>query len=361
MEGQLSEANTFPSQSFSQSFLRRLPTDNRFLQCTLHKAQSTGAIDAQTLTFNLAKFNTPNVYMIQDAQLELRILIVKADGSLPERTKLVAPRNNVLHTMFQACRLYLNDKLVSLNSTDYHYKSYISTCISYCLGAKVTHLQAPGWYTDSADNFNEAKVNNAGFMERNRLFRIDNNEQEPYASDGAVFRGRIFHELVSCESGLPPSTSVQIDLDKAPAKFVLQADTADTEQYEIRVLHALLFVPIAALSFSVFSELSNYMARTSSDGAEKAVAVINFRRLEIRGVNIPPGNMTYQTKALLSDRENPSKMIICFVESTAKAGSYHHNPYEFRMSWKVKKKMQRLLQQQQQEMAKKHLRKGLSI
>ncbi len=93
-------------------------------------------------------------------------------------------------------------------------------------------------------------------------------------------------------------------------------------------------MPVAQLSSSVFSELSTYMARLV-DGTFRNNVSIHYRRLEIRPVSIPNGNRDYYTKSLLSDSDNPCKIVICFVESTAKAGSYINNPFEFRRSWEV--------------------------
>lgn len=140
MEAQLNEANTFPSQSYTQSFFSRLPTDNRFLQCAHIKIPPSASLDSNTLTFVLEKLEAANVYMIQDACLEVRFKITTAAGALPATAVNVAPRNNVLHTLWETCRISINDVLLTTNARDYHYKSYITTAISYSLGAKSSHL-----------------------------------------------------------------------------------------------------------------------------------------------------------------------------------------------------------------------------
>lgn len=332
MEAQLSEANTFPSQSYTQSFFTRLPTDNRFLQSASIRVPPSASIDSNTLTFVLEKLEAANVYVIQETYLKIRFKITTASGALPDTAKKVAPRNNVLHTLWESCRIFINDVLLTTNARDYNYKSYISTAISYSLGAKSTHLQSSGWYSDSAGMFNDVTANNAGFEERHKLFRIDNDTSKGYQPDGAEFYGRIFHDLIACETGLPPNTKVKIELDRAPDSFVLQSD--DTEKYKVKLLDAHLYVPVAQLTVSVFHELSNYMAKTG-DGTFRNDVAIHYRRLEIRALSIPNGNRDYYTKSLLSDSDNPCKLIICFVEAKAKAGSYANNPFEFRRSWEV--------------------------
>ena len=339
MEAQLSEANTFPSQSYAQSFFSRFPTDNRFLQNSLYKFPPVSTIDntTKTVRFMCERLEAANVYMIQEANIEVRLKIVKADGTLPPATAKVAPRNNILHTMWESCRLFINDQLVTLNASDYHYKSYICSALSYPLGAKGTHMQSQGWYSDFAGEFNEVDPEkNVGFGERSRIFRIENKIENAFRPDGAEFYGRIFHELISCETGLPPKTKIKIELDRAPDSFALQCDSTDAEKYRLLLDYTALYIPVAQLSFSVFNELSNLIAKVT-DGAYTNNVAIHYRRLHIQPCSIPAGNQSYYTKGLLSNSDSPCKIIVCFVESAAKAGSYHSNPFDFRRSWKIKK------------------------
>jgi len=334
MEAQLTEVNTFPSQSYQQSFFSFLPSDQRFLQNSYIKITPTGHIDLRTLSFILEKIEAANVYMIQDAILSVRIKILTSTGKLPEITKNVAPRNNVLHTLWESCRLYINDVLLTNNGSDYNYKSYIANAISYPLGSKTTHMQTQGWYSDSAGSFDDCTTSNTGFIQRNLLFRDENDATKKYSDEGAHFVGRIFHDLISCESGLPPNTKIKIELDRALHSFVLQTEEADTEKYKVTILDAAVLLPVAQLSLSAYNELSNFMAKTN-DGTFRNEVAIHYRRLEIRPVTIPNGNKDYYTKSLFSQSDNPCKITVCFVASQAKTGSYHKNPYDFRRSWSV--------------------------
>jgi hypothetical protein len=72
-----------------------------------------------------------NLYMVQDTFMELNILITKADGSLPDKTKSVGIVNNILHSMFESVRLFINDSLISVSPKHYPYKSLISTLLTY--------------------------------------------------------------------------------------------------------------------------------------------------------------------------------------------------------------------------------------
>lgn len=126
MEVQLAETLTYPSQSYAKSFFATLPTDARFTQTSYHKFMPTTSIDGPQLEFNLEKFEGPNVYLIQDSLLEVRIKIFDiSTKAVPVKTIDVAPRNNILHTLFDKVSLYINDVLVTVDPSNYAYKAYI--------------------------------------------------------------------------------------------------------------------------------------------------------------------------------------------------------------------------------------------
>lgn len=97
MEAQLSEALTFPVESYSSSFFSRLPADERFLQTTFQKFMPNGSIDAQTIDFSLERYDAGNVYLIQNACVKVQFAILKANNEVPDSGKLVGCCNNVLH------------------------------------------------------------------------------------------------------------------------------------------------------------------------------------------------------------------------------------------------------------------------
>lgn len=85
---------------YAQSFFAKLPTDQRFLQTTLHQFNPSSTLDGNTIEFNLEKFTAGNIIMIQDTFLFVTCKIVKSDGSLPDKTKKVGCTNNLLHSLF---------------------------------------------------------------------------------------------------------------------------------------------------------------------------------------------------------------------------------------------------------------------
>ena len=51
-----------------------------------------------------------------------------------------------------------------------------------------------------------AGEDNLGWIERGNLFKTDNDQRKAFRPSGITLIGRLLHDLVSCETGLPPNT-----------------------------------------------------------------------------------------------------------------------------------------------------------
>ena len=208
MESQLTEAGTFPAQVYAESFFAKLPTDARFLQCTYQKFMPSSSIDGKTIEFNLDRYDAANVYLIQDTNLEITVSILKSDGSLPTKDANVVVVNNLMHSMFESVRLTINDMPISVSPNNYPYKAYIANCLTYSSLVKSAQLCCQGWYGDSGTHMGPGAAN-LGWVERQNLFKEDFEPRNNFKSNGTTLFGRLLHDLVACETGLPPNTKVQ--------------------------------------------------------------------------------------------------------------------------------------------------------
>ena len=207
MESQLSEAGTFPAQVYAESFFSSLPTDARFLQCTYQKFMPSSSIDGKTIEFHLDRYDAANVYLIQDTNIEVNISITKSDGSLPEAGVQISTVNNLLHSLFESVRLTINDMPISVSPNNYPYKAYIANCLTYSSFVKAAQLSCQGWYADTSAHMGPDE-NNTGWVERANLFKEDYDPRGIFKPNGTTLFGRLLHDLVACETGLPPNTKV---------------------------------------------------------------------------------------------------------------------------------------------------------
>lgn len=212
MEAQLNQAGTFAAQNYAESFFRQLPTDSRFLQVSFQKFPPNSSLDSDTIQFVLNRFEAANVYQIQNTHLEVQIVILKSkDNSVPDTDKNVAPVNNILHSLFESVSLKINDQPITKSASNYPYKAYITTTLSYPSFVKVAQLQCEGYYADIAPHM-DTSTSNSGFTERNQLFRKDNKAGNAYKPEGIRLFGKLQLDLLACQSGLVPGTKVEIEV-----------------------------------------------------------------------------------------------------------------------------------------------------
>lgn len=127
--------------------------------------------------------------------------MTKEDGSLPDKTSTPGLINNIVHSLFEDVKIYINDKLVSTATKDYHYKSYISSVLTYSDACKTNHLQCQGFYKDGPNHFG-AVSGNVGFWQRHNLFRESNDKVKDYKKTPQTFIGRLHHDLMNITTGI---------------------------------------------------------------------------------------------------------------------------------------------------------------
>ena len=290
MESQLTQANTFAAQNYAESFFRELPTDSRFLQVSFQKFPPNSSLDSNVIEFSLNRFTAANVYQIQNAHLEVQIVILNAStNKVPDTAKIVAPVNNILHSLFESVELKLNDIPITKIAGNYPYKAYITNTLTYGANVKAAQLQTEGYYSDIAPHMSPSN-SNSGWTERNNLFRKLNKESEAYKEEGCRFFGRLHLDLMSCPTGLVPGTKVDIALVRSSDDFVLMKDSSDTTNYKVKLLSCFLYVPIAQLSSLTFSEIEKVLVA-------KSVA-IHYRKIEMRQLSLIAGKEEYNSENL---------------------------------------------------------------
>jgi hypothetical protein len=241
--------------------------------------------------------------------------------------------NNILHSLFESVRLTINDVPITVSPNNYPYKAYITNCLTYGPSVKSAQLSCQGWYSDLGNHMGPVPGTNAGFTERNQLFRLHYKDGASYRPTGATFFGRLMHDLIACETGLPPNTKVRIDLDKSEDAFFIMCPKDDTEKYQFQIKSIALFVPVAQLSMPVYQEINSILTRKN----EPKSIVIHYRRIEVRPISITKDKEDFYSDSLFTDSDLPCRIVLCFVDASSKNGTYSTNPFNFKRSWTVPK------------------------
>ena len=117
-----------------------------------------------------------------------------------------------------------------------------------------------------------------------------------------------------------------LQLTRTKPEFFLLREKTDTEAYQVKLLSCFLYVPVAQLSSTAFSEIERVLT-------SKSVA-IHYRKIEIRNLNLVAGKEEYNSDNLFTT-DCPCRIIICFIESKNKTGSFDLNPFDFKRTWQV--------------------------
>ncbi len=136
---------------------------------------------------------------------------------------------------------------------------------------------------------------------------------------------------MACETGLPPSTKVKIELERSEDSFVIMRMPDDTENYKLKIVNIALFIPVAQLSAPVYQELNSIMTRKNDPQSIS----IHYRRSEVRTISLLRSKEEFNSDSIFTDSDLPCKIVICFVETANKNGSYSTNPFDLRRSWEV--------------------------
>jgi len=98
------------------------------------------------------------------------------------------------------------------------------------------------------------------------------------------------HDLVSCESGLPPGCKVKFELEKSQDEFIIMSMDEDLEKYRMKILNISMYVPVAQLSLPLYNQISTLQAKQDVS--------IHFRRLEVRSINLPRNSEEFNSTTL---------------------------------------------------------------
>ena len=112
--------------------------------------------NAKRVEFYLPRFTGPNLYIPREMFLKVDLELCKEDGSPPAPAANVGPINNILHSLFSECKVYLEDILVNDSNENYAFKAFLIDTLSYDMNAKNSYLQCQGYFQDTPNQMESA-------------------------------------------------------------------------------------------------------------------------------------------------------------------------------------------------------------
>lgn len=279
------------------------------------------------ITFDMTG-DSSNYLDLSDTELWVKLILQKkvantatyenAVFSDADATKnsLIAPINNIMHSMFQQIQIYLNGKEVENTNSNYAYKAYMANLLSFGKEAKDTFLRSEGFFKDTAgamENITlvetaDAKVKNLGFKSRYDIFK---------ANQPVQLRGRLHCDIFNINRYMLSNVNITIKLTRTDPDFYLMGVGAG---HKIIISDTFLRVRRVKIAPSIM--VDHAMA------LEKTTAKYPIKRVVIKQFTLPYA----ASKATISGVHTgimPSRVVVGFLDNQAYTGTLTTNPFNF--------------------------------
>ena len=266
----------------------------------------TPVADGNQITFSVSGQGDQYVDLARTL-LNLKIQILKADGTVFPATDNVGPVNNIFDTVFSNVQVDFNQKRVSDSRNLYHYRAYLEDLFNFNETAKGTHMSASLWYQDLPGEFDSAA--NPSFIKRRNM-----------CAGGKVLdlAGQLHCDLFNTSKFLLNDVDIRITLTKNNVGVCLLGE-ANT-QAKIKILDATLWMRKARINPSIL------LAHAKS--LNHHTAKYPYKRVEMHHHTIPQGTQQQTIENLFLGRI-PSRLMVGFVEHAAFSGAMNKNPFNF--------------------------------
>ena len=245
---------------------------------------------------------------LQNTFIYVKARIVNANGTALDADKEVGVVNYLSGALWKTVTVKLNgDPIISCS--DYQYRSYLETLLTYSQSAKKSWLQAGLYYKDAHGKFNDLGDTNSGFKFRKGAFA---------GSKQVEIIGKLHCEPFNQDKSLLDNVSLEVTLKKSDDNFLLMC--ADGENVKLVLDEVALHVRKNNLFPEKLIEIQHDHSKLDAKYPTTMVKVIT----EV----IPVGTSSYNiTKEFHGDI--PKMIIIGMVANDAYTGKKSLNPFNF--------------------------------
>ena len=284
------------------------PIQTNILAKRLVSYKPISSLDNRSIIEFLIKDSGDAYKDLNSIYLRLKLKLCKKD--LTDFTNSDAKQpgvvNNILHSLFEQCNVYLNGTLVTPSEDNYHYRSYIENLLNYGRDASETHLRNVGWELDTGKDINKTDENNAGYVERKSWFQ-NSAEVELY--------GKLHVDVFNQTQLLMDRVDIGIRLMLSNPAFYLM----ETEEAIMKILDATLYVQHFDINPSILLAHSKML--------EGQNARYHYKRSELKSFTVPSGGRTLSIDNAIVGRI-PNTIIFTMVDNDSYAGSIAKNPFK---------------------------------
>ena len=316
------------AHNFSSTVFQQKSTDARFTKVTWQEIQPDSTLsNTKTISFTIPRYSSPNLLLVNEMTLRVNasLTINDKETQIPQE-KDCSVVNNVLHSLFSQCKVYVENVQTSENSENYPYKAIIIDALSYTSDAKCSFMEAAGFYQE--DPFAHGAIPDEGVVNRKHRFQRYAKTGRTtfdwiYTTQEACFIGRLHTDLSSIDGGILPNVEIKVVLERSSDDFVLLAKSNDN--FKLNLTQASLYIPVATLNSKLYNQITRKL--------EEQPASIYYTRSQVIPCHIPLGSTYWFSQDLFSPKQLPSRMVLGFIPTKHFRGTKLTNPFKFLRKW----------------------------
>lgn len=251
----------------------------------------------------------------ENSYLHVKCRVLKKDGTVLSAEPKVMPTNLFLYSLFQSFAMTINGKEIEMES-NYGMNVYTRSLINMSKEAKRTHLTGSMWFDDGFGVCDTPDITGdfCTSICKKRAKKI---------ADSRVLDlfGKLYSNLSNQEKYLLPNLNISIKLTRSLPAFALQKIEDDDDDYVIDITNATLLVRKVKVHPSIAIAHEKML-----DSGKKALYTAN--RVETQFFTISP-NRQSESINILQNKQEAKRIVIGFMNHSAKNGSYAHNSLRF--------------------------------
>lgn len=214
--------------------------------------------------------------------------------------------NNLLHSLFRNCTIYLNNKSISQSDNNYHYRSYFEKILNYGKDAASTHLETTGWNLDTGD--------------MDSLEGVEVKKRVKMYKNGAKVElmGKIHADMFNQSRLLLNNVDLKVVLNLEKSDFYMM--TKSTDESTIKILTATMYMNHVTINPNILIAHHNIL--------QKRNALYPYKRVEVKSFTLYSGNHSLFLDNVVMG-QLPNLLIFAMVTSKSYNGSRDKNPFNF--------------------------------
>ncbi len=246
----------------------------------------------------------PHFINVASNTLQLKLRILKANGTNLAAVDKVSPINYILNTLWQQIRLFVSSKLLWDSGNLFAYKAIFESNLGFSKAEKETYLSSALYYNDTGNDLSQ------GGKDVATLFDL---------SAEVVVIGSLHIDVLSQNRLWPPRVGFSIELFRNSNAFLLRTPAGSQDEFKLEILEA-------KMQFTMVETLPSLNIAFERTLAKVAGCKYPIRRSEIKILHLEQGRYDLVMSQLHSG-VLPRRVIVAFVSSEAFHGSFRYNPF----------------------------------